>query len=75
MKEFTVLKLLDKIHLIFKSLGIDYTVMRKILQIKFVMDERRTPTILMDGKNRENKNSFKTSLGMYIFMGFLLDYL
>lgn len=69
MKESTILKFLDKISFIFKSMGIEYPVMRKILQIKFLMDERRVPTVLMDGKNRESKNSFRSALGMYILMG------
>ncbi len=72
MKEFTILKFLDKISFVFKSFGIDYPVMRKILQIKFLMDERRVPTVLMDGKNRESKNSFRSALGIYIFMGIFI---
>lgn len=72
MKEFTILKFLDKISIIFKSMGIDYAVMRKILQIKFLMDARRVPTVLMDGKNRESKNSFRSALGMYILMGIFI---
>lgn len=31
MKEFTILKLLDKIKFIFKLIGIDYPLLRKIL--------------------------------------------
>lgn len=70
MKEFTILKFLDKIKFIFKLAGIDYPLLRKILQIKFVMDERRTPTIMMNGKNNnETKNSFKSGLLIYALMG------
>jgi len=72
MKEFAILKFLDKISFIFKSLGVDYELMRKILQVKFLMDERRVPTILMDGKNRESKNSFRSALGIYVFLGIFI---
>lgn len=72
MKEFNILKFLDKISSIFKLYGVDYPVMRKILQLKFTMDERRVPTILMDGKNRESKNSFRSALGMYVLMGVII---
>lgn len=69
MKEFKILKFLDKISFIFASFGIDYPVMRKILQVKFLMDERRVPTILMDGKNRKSKNSFRSALIIYLITG------
>lgn len=72
MKEFTVLKFLDKIKFIFKFAGIDYPLLRKILQIKFVMDERRVPTIMMNGKNNNESNSFKSGLLIYAFMGFFI---
>lgn len=73
MKEFTILKFLDKIKFIFKLAGIDYPLMRKILQIKFVMDERRTPTIMMNGKNNnETKNSFRSGLLIYALMGIFI---
>lgn len=73
MKEFTILKFLDKIKFIFKFAGIDYPLLRKILQIKFVMDERRVPTIMMNGKNNdESTNSFRSGLLIYAFMGIFI---
>lgn len=73
MKEFIILKFLDKISFIFKFFGIDYPIMRKILQIKFIMDERRVPTIMMNGKNNpKSKNVFRSSLLIYALMGIFI---
>lgn len=73
MKEFTILKILDKITFIFKFAGIDYPLLRKILQLKFVMDERRVPTIMMNGKNdEESKNPFRSGLLVYALMGIFI---
>lgn len=70
MKEFKILKLLDKISWIFTRMGVDYSLMRRILQLKLVMDERRVPTVLMNEKKAsEKKNSFQSSLFVYLFMG------
>ncbi len=70
MKEFKILKLLDKISWIFTRIGIDYPLMRRILQLKLVMDERRVPTVLMNEKKAsEKKNSFSSSLFVYLLMG------
>ncbi|HEX2945630.1 MAG TPA: ABC transporter permease [Clostridia bacterium] len=68
MKEFTILKLLDRIRFLFDRSGVDYPIMRKILQIKLIMDQRRVPTIMAAGKT-EGKNTYRTSLFMYAFMG------
>ncbi|MBN7772781.1 ABC transporter permease [Clostridium aminobutyricum] len=72
MKDFMLLKLLDKISFIFKSAGIDYPIMRKILQLKFVMDGRRVPTIMRDTKKSESKSSFRSSLAIYAFLGLFI---
>ncbi|RDY29538.1 hypothetical protein [Lachnotalea glycerini] len=70
MKEFKILKILDKISFIFKSVDIDYPLMRKIIQIKLLMDERRVPTVMMNNKsNAQAKNSFRSSLLLYLFVG------
>lgn len=70
MKEFKLLKMLDKLQHIFEAYGINYAVMRKIIQVKLVMDERRVPTIMMGGKKvEENKNSYRSSLIVYFIMG------
>jgi hypothetical protein len=72
MKNFFILRLLDKVSPIINSFGIDYPMMRKILQIKLVMDERRVPTIMMNGNNSKAKNSFRSSLFLYAFIGLFI---
>ncbi|MFE4712192.1 hypothetical protein ACFRAM_15080 [Paenibacillus sp. NPDC056722] len=46
MNDFRVLKLLDRLEGLFSRVGIDYGVMRSILQVKLTMDGRRAPTVL-----------------------------
>lgn len=75
MKEFSVLKLLDKFAHLFDKLGVDYPTMRRILQVKLIMDERRVPTILNNSKKNEGKNSFKSSLFLYGFIGLFIGLL
>jgi hypothetical protein len=72
MKDFRILKLLDKFRFLFGRLGIDYKVMRKILQIKLMMDDRRIPTVMGNSKNAEEKSSFKKSLLLYGFIGLFI---
>lgn len=70
MKEFGLLKLLDRFSGIFKRSGIDYGMLRLILQLKLVMDTRRVPTVIANNaKSKEGKNNFKSSLFIYAFMG------
>lgn len=72
MEEFRVLKFLDKIKAIFENLGIDYKTMRRILQIKLTMDQRRVPTIISNYKQGEEKNSFRRALLFYGIMGLFI---
>ena len=51
MKDNKILKFLDLFKLVFQKMGIDYPVMRKILQVKLLLDGRRTSTVL----NNSNK--------------------
>jgi hypothetical protein len=75
MKEYKILKFLDKISFIFKSGGVDYPLMKKILQIKLVMDERRVPTVMMNNKKHsESKNAFRSSLYIYAFVGLFIGF-
>lgn len=71
MKDFLFLKFLDRIKALFISMGIDYPKMRRILQLKLVMNQRRSSTI-MNKDTSEGKNSFLASLGMYAFMGLFI---
>lgn len=75
MKDFKVLKFLDKFKDFFEKVGVDYQVMRKILQLKFVMDGRRVPTAIGgSSKKKKNKdeNNFIKSLWMYGLFGVIL---
>lgn len=75
MKDFKVLKLLDKFKPLFEKTGVDYPIMRKILQVKFTLDGRRTPTVMMNNSNKKKKNeenSFIKSLWIYIIFGIIL---
>lgn len=70
MKEYKFLKFLDIFKNIFVYFGIDYRVLRKILQLKLTMDARRVPTVIMNNKKTdEGKNSFMSSLVVYGFIG------
>lgn len=80
MKEMKSLRLLDVFRGLFEMGGVDYPVMRRILQLKLTMDGRRVPTII--GSSRPNtkkdswsnrpekdKNYFFGSLWLYLIMG------
>lgn len=70
MKDFKVLKILDKFKFIFKKLGIDYEMMRKILRIKLLMDGRRVPSIMSNSRNiNGNSDNVRTSLIIYALLG------
>lgn len=55
MTDFFVLRLLDKLRGGFVRIGVDYEVMRSILQVKLTMDGRRTPTVLAGTQKKEEK--------------------
>ncbi len=71
MKEFGLLKLLDKFSGVFKRSGLDYGAFRLILQLKLIMDSRRIPTVFTNNNNKvkEGRNNFRSSLFIYAFMG------
>lgn len=73
MREFQTLKFLDLFKPIFIKFGIDYDVMRRILQVKLLMDQRRVPTIFNQSKKKNpDQNHFLKSLWMYVLLGALL---
>lgn len=76
MRDFKVLKFLDRFKGFFEKLGVDYNVMRRILQIKFIMDGRRVPTIVNSSSKKQddssNENSFNKSLFIYGLMGLIM---
>jgi hypothetical protein len=72
MKEFKLLKFLDIFKGVYIRLGIDYEVMRRILQVKLTMDARRPTTIINNNaKEKKDKNNFNMGLLMYAFYGLL----
>ncbi|WP_088049820.1 hypothetical protein [Virgibacillus dakarensis] len=73
MNDYRSLKFLDLFQSIFRSINIDYDVMRKILQIKLTMDQRRVPTIFANSTSKKkDSNQFLKSLGIYALYGLAL---
>lgn len=74
MEDFKTLKLLDNVQFIFRKLGIDYAVMRKILHIKLTMDERKVPTFFNQSANHneDKKYGYIKSLWIYVLLGLIL---
>lgn len=80
MKDFKILKFLDIFRGFFGMIGVDYPIMRKILNIKLILDGRRVSTVLANQNNNkkkkedgsEDKNNFLKSLLMYLIMGAFL---
>ncbi|HEY5586646.1 MAG TPA: ABC transporter permease [Ruminiclostridium sp.] len=73
MKEFFLLKLLDRFASFFNSLGINYKQLRMILKVKLTLDHRNVPTIMANTKNVENKNLMVMSMFIYSFMGLMIS--
>lgn len=69
MKDSFVLKFLDRFSAFFSSLGVDYPMMRRILNLKLEMDGRRVPTVMNGGRKSNGKSSYKVSLIIYLIMG------
>ncbi|MEH7235619.1 hypothetical protein [Bacillus sp. JJ1562] len=74
MQDFPSLKLMDRFEKVFNRFGIDYKIMRKILQAKLVMDRRRVPTIFSQNnkKDKKDKNHYLLSLWIYLLFGLFL---
>ncbi len=76
MNDFRSLKFLDLFQSVFRSMNIDYTAMRKILQLKLTMDQRRVPTIFANNtnntSNKKESNQFLKSLGIYALYGLII---
>lgn len=74
MKDNRFLKFLDLFKGLFTTMGVDYPVMRKILQVKMLLDSRRVATVISvsNNKQKEDNNNFIKSLGMYLLLGLIL---
>jgi len=71
MKDFTVLKLLDKFQSLYKKLGVNYKVMRMILQIKLTMDGRRVSTTMANNKKTDENTDKNNYLRLLMFNAFM----
>lgn len=70
MKKDRALKIVDRFRGLYEKLGVDYEMMKIILETKLIMDKRRAPTITMNNKyNEEKENKFGMALGLYALMG------
>lgn len=72
-KDFRLLQFLDKLRPVFETFGVDYPLMRKIIQVKLIMDGRRVPTVMGNKQgDNENNNSNRSSLLIYGFLGLFI---
>lgn len=71
MKEFLLLKFLDKFSGFFNKRGIDYKVMRRIIEIKLTLDKRRPSNLFQQTKKDTGKESFDYSLIIFGFIGLM----
>lgn len=74
MKEMRTLRVLDRFAGLFEWMGVDYTVMRRILQVKLTMDARRVPVLSNKSKKNQqdtpdDSNQFLRSLWLYVLFG------
>ncbi|MEF9991695.1 MAG: hypothetical protein RRZ84_06135 [Romboutsia sp.] len=70
MKDFFALKILDLFKGLYKIAGVDYEIMRLIVQSKLLMDTRRVGNnVAVSGEGEKTKNTFLTSLIVYAIMG------
>ncbi|MET1015011.1 MAG: hypothetical protein ABWX61_10975, partial [Paenisporosarcina sp.] len=72
MDDFRSLRVLDIFKVLFMQLGIDYPVMRRILQVKLTLDDRRVPTIFNGELKKKEGSQFLKTLGLYAFYGLIL---
>ncbi|MGH4122105.1 MAG: hypothetical protein ACREV6_04120 [Clostridium sp.] len=71
MKDFTVLKILDKFQSLYKKSGVNYKTMRMILQIKLTMDGRRVSTVMGNNKKADESNDKNNYIYLLLFNVFL----
>nr|WP_300005925.1 hypothetical protein [Tissierella sp.] len=77
-KDNLLLRILDPFNPLFKRMDIDYRAMRSILEVKLLLDSRRTATALQGQTSKEqmeknmDKNNFLGSLWLYALLGLIL---
>lgn len=71
MKNFIFLRFLDKFSSLFNKMGIDYRIMRRLLQIKLTLDRRRPSNLFQTRKRKNEDKSSDYTLIMYGFIGLM----
>lgn len=69
---FKSLKILDRFRRLFEKMGIDYHILRKILEVKLTLDTRRVATISINDSKKKEGNEFNKSLLSYGITGLIL---
>ncbi|MDI9215162.1 hypothetical protein, partial [Clostridium tertium] len=74
MKEFKVIRLLDRLRGLYEKAGVDYEIFRIILKAKLTMDGRRKATVFNNEAKKKNgeSNEFYKALIIYAFIGLFL---
>ncbi|WP_326909538.1 hypothetical protein [Sedimentibacter sp. MB31-C6] len=73
--EFLSLKILDKFQKVFEICGIDYEIMRMILNTKLTLDNRRAPVIAnQNKKNESEQTSLIKRYLMHLLFGLMLAF-
>lgn len=72
MSNFRSLKVVGFFRPLLVKMGVDYEVMRTILQTKLLMDGRRVPTIFSGQTKKTKGNQFIKSLGIYLLYSLIL---
>ena len=70
-----ILSLLDRLQPLFRAMGADYGQLRAIVQVKLMMDNRRSSVSLgrYGKESAEKSNNFTKILGTYAFVGGLIS--
>lgn len=71
MKKFTVLAILDKFQSLYEKFGVNYKIMRMILQIKLTTDGRRVSTVMGNNKKRDESTDKNNYLSLLMFNAFM----
>lgn len=72
MNNLTSLKILDFFKPLFQMFKIDYPVMRKIVEMKLIMDGRRVPVMFSNQTKKPKGNQFMKSLGIFLLYSLIL---
>lgn len=73
MKEFIFLKFLDKFSALFNKAGIDYKIMRRLIQIKLTLDTRRPSNLFQKRRTKDKEKSSDFTLLLYGFLGLMFS--